>query len=119
MPGCTRKARLASIAGHADADAGHADADADADADASNCADGFLNTQKDSFSAVLVGANSWPSEEGVCVLPEWVMHMLGVVDGDEVQVEPLQPLCLLALLVQKNKNWHLTSTKVQILTPVR
>jgi hypothetical protein len=45
------------------------------------------------------------------------MHMLGVVDGDEVQVEPLQPLCLLALLVQKNKNWHLTSTKVQILAP--
>jgi hypothetical protein len=68
---------------------------------------------------VLVGANSWPSGEGVCVLPEWVMHMLDVVDGDEVQVEPLQPLCLLALLVQKYKYWHFTSTKVQILTPVR
>jgi len=106
VPGCTRKARLASIAGHADADAGHdqhADADADADADAFNCADGFLNREKDAFSAVLVGANSWPSGEGVCVLPEWVMHMLDVVDGDEVQVEPLQPLCLLALLVQKHK----------------
>ena len=48
-----------------------------------------VTPEKDAFSAVLVGANSCPSGEGVCVLPEWVIHILGVVDGDEVQVDPL------------------------------
>ena len=43
------------------------------------------------YSPILVGSNAWTSGEGVCVLPEWVMDALGLVDGDEVQVEPLQP----------------------------
>jgi hypothetical protein len=43
------------------------------------------------WEPVLVGTNSWRSGEGVCVLPQWVMESLGLVDGDEVQVEALQP----------------------------
>jgi len=45
----------------------------------------------DCYTPMLVGSNAWTSGEGVCVLPEWVMDALGLVDGDEVEVEPLQP----------------------------
>ena len=40
---------------------------------------------------LLIGTNPWTCSPGHCFLPKWVMEALGVLDGDEVEVEPLQP----------------------------
>jgi hypothetical protein len=40
---------------------------------------------------LLVGANPWSCSPGMCFLPKWVLDGLGIIDGEEVEVEPLQP----------------------------
>ena len=41
--------------------------------------------------AMLLGANTWSCSPGICFLPRWVirvMDSLGVLDGDQVEIEP-------------------------------
>ena len=42
------------------------------------------------LDTLLVGANPWTCSPGSCFLPKWIMESLGVADGDEIEVEPLQ-----------------------------
>jgi len=62
-----------------------------ADAFGSETTYAHLCASNDACTSALVGVSACQSGEGVCVLPEWVMENLGLVDGDEVQVEALQP----------------------------
>jgi hypothetical protein len=45
----------------------------------------------DAANVMLLGANTWSCSPGICFLPRWVMDSLGVLDGDQVEIEPLQP----------------------------
>jgi hypothetical protein len=45
----------------------------------------------DAANAMLLGTNTWSCSPGICFLPRWVMDNLGVLDGDQVEIEPLQP----------------------------
>ena len=45
----------------------------------------------DAANVMLLGANTWSCSPGICFLPRWVMDNLGVLDGDLVEIEPLQP----------------------------
>eukprot|EP00291_Cryptomonas_curvata_P018807 CAMPEP_0172167066 /NCGR_PEP_ID=MMETSP1050-20130122/9358_1 /TAXON_ID=233186 /ORGANISM="Cryptomonas curvata, Strain CCAP979/52" /LENGTH=1252 /DNA_ID=CAMNT_0012837801 /DNA_START=118 /DNA_END=3876 /DNA_ORIENTATION=+ len=40
---------------------------------------------------LLVGTNPWSCSPGMCFLPKWVLDELGVIEGEEVEVEALQP----------------------------
>ena len=42
-------------------------------------------------NVMLLGANTWSCSPGICFLPRWVMDNLGVLDGEQVEIEPLQP----------------------------
>jgi len=42
----------------------------------------------DAANVMLLGANTWSCSPGICFLPRWVMNSLGVLDGDQVEIEP-------------------------------
>ena len=42
----------------------------------------------DAANVMLLGANTWSCLPGICFLPRWVMNSLGVLDGDQVEIEP-------------------------------
>jgi hypothetical protein len=58
---------------------------------------------------LLVGANPWSCSPGMCFLPKWVLDGLGVTDGEEVEVEVLQPPC--------NKRGHAISKALEASDP--